>query len=118
MEERFCEECGERLIGRSDKKFCSTACRTSYHNAQARKRYGYSGRINSLLKRNHSILMDSLSKGNTLIGKEELAERMFSFENYTSLQKKPFRRKVYKCYDISYVRTLSGDIRIKAGPNR
>lgn len=115
MEERYCAECGERLVGRSDKRFCSTACRTSFHNAQARKRYGCSGRVNSLLRRNHAILWDAISKGRSIICRQELEERMFSFDNYTSLQRKPFRRKVYKCFDISYVRTRSGDIVIKDG---
>lgn len=104
------------MVGRSDKRFCSTACRTSFHNAQARRRYGCSGRVNSLLKRNHSILFDSLSKGDRIIRKEELDEKMFSFENYTSLRKRPFHRKVYMCYDISYIRTMAGDIIIKNGP--
>lgn len=27
-----CLECNERILGRSDKKFCSDACRSSFHN--------------------------------------------------------------------------------------
>ena len=29
-----CLECGEKIIGRSDKKFCNDACRNSYNNKQ------------------------------------------------------------------------------------
>ncbi|HRZ33187.1 MAG TPA: DUF2116 family Zn-ribbon domain-containing protein, partial [Flavobacterium sp.] len=27
-----CLECGEKIIGREDKKFCSDGCRNSYNN--------------------------------------------------------------------------------------
>jgi hypothetical protein len=30
---KFCLNCNEKLVGRTDKKFCSDYCRTHYHNA-------------------------------------------------------------------------------------
>lgn len=32
IEEKTCLECGEKIIGRADKKFCSDQCRISYNN--------------------------------------------------------------------------------------
>ncbi len=32
--QRHCTECGQRLAGRSDKKFCNDQCRTAWHNKQ------------------------------------------------------------------------------------
>jgi len=31
-QQRNCPECGEKIIGRADKKFCSDQCRNSYNN--------------------------------------------------------------------------------------
>lgn len=31
--EKNCPECGDKIIGRADKKFCSDACRNAYNNA-------------------------------------------------------------------------------------
>ena len=30
--EKLCPECGTKIVGRIDKKFCSDACRNSYNN--------------------------------------------------------------------------------------
>ena len=30
--EKNCLECGTRIIGRADKKFCNDSCRNSYNN--------------------------------------------------------------------------------------
>jgi predicted nucleic acid-binding Zn ribbon protein len=31
---RFCLECGKRIVGRADKKFCDDACRNDFNNKQ------------------------------------------------------------------------------------
>ena len=32
VDERKCKECGKKLTGRSDQKFCSDASRIAFHN--------------------------------------------------------------------------------------
>jgi predicted nucleic acid-binding Zn ribbon protein len=32
MEQRVCKECGHKLSGRKDQKFCSDYCRNSFNN--------------------------------------------------------------------------------------
>lgn len=114
MEKRYCLECGKGFYGRSDKRFCSDACRNSYHNSVSRQSKAYSYRINSLLQRNHSILEECLSNGKTRLGRAEMAEKMFS-ERYCTACSGGFpRRRVYTCYDISYTFEGRRGIRILA----
>ena len=112
MEERYCLECGERFSGRTDKRFCSDACRNYYHNAISRQSKAYSYKINSILHRNHSILSDSLSSGKSRIGPEEMEEKNFQARFHTASYRKPLSRRVYKCYDISYTIDSRKGVRI------
>lgn len=36
--ERVCPVCGERIVGRSDKKFCGDECRVYHHNRIKREK--------------------------------------------------------------------------------
>lgn len=36
--QRTCPVCGEKIVGRSDKKFCCDECRAYYHNLRYRER--------------------------------------------------------------------------------
>lgn len=102
MEKRYCLECGEGFWGRSDKRFCCDACRNSYHNAISRQSKAYSYKINSILHRNHSILSESLQSGKLQLDRKEMEEKQFAARFHTASKRKPLRRTVYTCYDISY----------------
>ena len=55
-DKKECIECHEPFQGRSDKKFCSPACKDNYYNklkAQTKKEIGI---IDSALKRNQRII--------------------------------------------------------------
>jgi hypothetical protein len=47
---RFCLDCQEPLIGRSDKKFCNDACRSNFNNKLKTQDQNYVRRINAILK--------------------------------------------------------------------
>jgi len=51
MEERYCLECGEPLIGRSDKKFCDDQCRNAYNNKLNRDHINLYRNINNKLRK-------------------------------------------------------------------
>jgi Uncharacterized protein containing a Zn-ribbon (DUF2116). len=36
---KYCPVCGNKIVGRSDKKFCTDKCRTFYHNEKYRQDY-------------------------------------------------------------------------------
>ncbi|MDA0701009.1 MAG: DUF2116 family Zn-ribbon domain-containing protein [Bacteroidetes bacterium] len=35
---KICQECGHKLIGSEDKKFCDDGCRNQFHNNRYRQR--------------------------------------------------------------------------------
>lgn len=103
MEKRHCLECGVEFSGRSDKRFCSDACRNCWHNSASRQSKAYSYRINSLLHRNHSILSECRSSGRSRIKRKEMEEKLFSERYFTACSRRLLGRPVYMCYDISYM---------------
>src|SRR3546814_11771683 len=82
--ERKCQECGEPVAGRSDKKFCSDQCRTSYHNRVNSSANQLLRQINRILKRNRRILVALNDTGKTIVPVQRLLERGFDFRYFTN----------------------------------
>ncbi|MGL6038641.1 MAG: hypothetical protein ACRC0E_07115 [Soonwooa sp.] len=80
-----CLECGEKIVGRSDKKFCSDACRNSYNNRINKDTTNLMRNINYQLRKNHRILTDCNIDGKTKILKSKLLALGFSFEYFTQM---------------------------------
>ncbi|MDN3692864.1 hypothetical protein QWZ06_11525 [Chryseobacterium tructae] len=97
-----CLECGEKIIGRSDKKFCNDACRNAYNNKQNKDSSNLMRNINNKLRKNYRILVEVNIDGKTKIAKSKLESIGFDFEYFTNV-------KVYKngseykfIYDYGY----------------
>ncbi|WP_288457885.1 hypothetical protein [uncultured Chryseobacterium sp.] len=97
-----CLECGEKIIGRSDKKFCNDACRNAYNNKQNKDSSNLMRNINNKLRKNYRILTEVNTEGKTKIAKSKLDGLGFDFDYITNL-------KVYKngseyrfIYDYGY----------------
>ncbi len=102
MEEKFCLECGEKLVGRIDKKFCNDTCRNAYNNKQVSDSSRLVRRINRILKSNHKILEEMNPKGKTITLKEQLLNRGFNFKYHTNTYTTREGRIYYYCYDLGY----------------
>ena len=57
-EHRKCAECGDKLVGRADQKFCSDNCRNAFNNRQNSDANNLVRNINNTLRRNRRILHD------------------------------------------------------------
>jgi hypothetical protein len=97
-----CLECGEKIIGRSDKKFCNDACRNAYNNKQNKDSSNLMRNINNKLRKNYRILTEVNTDGKTKVAKSKLDGLGFDFDYITNL-------KVYKngseykfIYDYGY----------------
>lgn len=97
-----CLECGEKIIGRSDKKFCNDACRNAYNNKQNKDSTNLMRNINNKLRKNYRILVETNIDGKTKIARSKLESLGFDFDYFTNL-------KVYKngseykfIYDYGY----------------
>lgn len=84
-----CIECGEKIIGRSDKKFCNDACRNAYNNKQNKDSSNLMRNVNNKLRKNYRILNEINIEGKTKIPKSKLDGLGFDFNYFTNI-------KVYK----------------------
>lgn len=101
--ERYCPECGERIIGRSDKKFCSDQCRTSHHNRLNSGHIGLMRNINAALRRNRQILIDLNPDGKIKLPLKKLLEKGFDLEHFTSIYQTRSGSLYRYCYEQGYL---------------
>ena len=62
---KLCPECGDKIIGRADKKFCCDACRNSHNNALNKDSKNLVRNINNRLRKNYRILESLNPDGKT-----------------------------------------------------
>jgi hypothetical protein len=107
--ERKCLECGDLLHGRTDKKFCSDACRNTYHNKlKSVAESHYVRKVNGILKRNRNIMAGLNPDGKVRLHKSRLFKKGFDFEFITNLYTTKTGTVYYFCYDQGYL-PLEGD---------
>ncbi len=83
--ERVCLDCGARLLGRSDKKFCSDQCRNNYNNRLNRDQNNYVRNVHAQLRRNRRVLADLYDDGHRRIHHDALIARGYNFTFFTHL---------------------------------
>lgn len=102
--ERRCLECNDVLHGRTDKKFCSDACRNACNN---KKRSvpgnGYVRKVNGILGRNRNIMAALNPSGKTRVHRAKLIKRGFDFRFVTNLYGTRSGTVYYFCYDYGYL---------------
>lgn len=104
-----CMDCGDPLHGRSDKKFCSDACRNSYNNKQHKDQTNLMRNINNKLRKNFRILSElSFSDGKAKTHKNSLMASGFDFEFFTNLKTYKNGSQYVFVYDYGY-KILDGD---------
>ena len=70
-----CLECGEKIIGRVDKKFCSDPCRNSYNNRLNKDSSNLIRNTNNLLRKNYRILQELNPDQKATVPKAKMAEK-------------------------------------------
>ncbi len=104
MSETSCLECGEKLIGRVDKKYCSDHCRNAYNNKLNKDSKNLVRNINNRLRKNYRILDSFILKdGKTTTTKMRLIDRGFDFEYITNLYTTKKGSTYYFLYDLGYL---------------
>ncbi|WP_034260191.1 hypothetical protein [Altibacter lentus] len=100
---RTCPECGTKIIGRADKKFCSDACRNAHNNSLNKDSKNLVRTINNRLRKNYRILEKLNSKDKTKVTKERLLRVGFSFDYFTSIYTTKTGSVYYYLYDQGYL---------------
>lgn len=101
--EKTCPECGEKVVGRIDKKFCSDYCRNAYNNKINKDSKKLIRNINNRLRKNYRILdeMNPVTKPKTT--KMRLMDKGFDFEFFTSIYTTKSGSTYYFIYDLGYL---------------
>lgn len=97
-----CLECNTPMKGRSDKKFCSDACRVYYHNNLSADYSALKRKVHIVLNQNRKILKRQIDKGMKTIGKTELASLDFNFDYHTSIFLSSNSKTYYYSYDYGF----------------
>jgi len=101
--EKVCLECGGKISGRADKKFCSDQCRVSYNNKLNRDETAYMNNVTNVLRKNRRVLLELNTTGKTKVNRDKLNEKGFDFNYFTS-QYKTKDGSVYNfCYEQGYL---------------
>lgn len=98
-----CLECGEEITPpyRSDKVFCTPACRSRYHNRKVHAIRLSHNHVMSAINKNYEIL-DTLLRRNVCVAElNELILSGFSPEFVTGYRRVG-KRVIYSCYEIQY----------------
>ena len=105
-----CPECGDKLKGRADKKFCSDACRNAYNNKLNSDANSLVRNTNNALRKNRRILESFWIDGNdyTTVTLAQLSKEAFDFNYCTQVHTTKTGNVYYYMYDYGY-RKLEDD---------
>jgi predicted nucleic acid-binding Zn ribbon protein len=105
---KVCLECGEKIVGREDKKFCSDGCRNAYNNKINKDSTNYMRNINNKLRKNYRILSDLNAEGKSKTTKTKLLSKGFDFDFFTNILNTGTGNTYFFVYDQGY-RYLDND---------
>lgn len=94
---RNCLQCGHKLFGRRDKKFCNDFCRNTFNNQLNKENVEVIRITNNRLKKNHKILKNLMDTKKESFTRTELELLGFDFNLVTSfdMNNGVIFRKVY-----------------------
>ena len=100
---KTCLECGEKIVGREDKKFCSDGCRNSYNNKINKDSTNFMRNVNNKLRKNYRILSALNVDGKSKTTRAKLLSKGFDFEFFTNILNTKTGNTYYFVYDQGYL---------------
>lgn len=102
---KHCKLCRKEFIGRSDKVFCSIACKNDYNVQLRRVTSKASKKIDEILHRNRSILLEIMGKHKIQItvDRMDLDKKKFNFSYMTGYSINKQGKTYHHIYDFSYM---------------
>jgi hypothetical protein len=100
---RLCKCCNEPFKGRTDKQFCSNECRNQFHNKELAEKEIDVKRINSILRKNRSILRNLSPTGKTTVRREYLEMQGFDMNYFTHVYLTKANNIYRFCYEWGYI---------------
>lgn len=104
METRYCPDCNSKIVGRSDKKFCSDACRNNFNNRLNSDSTAFVRNINNILRKNRRILQGLIKNddGKANIPIKKLTSQGFSFDYFTHIINTKTGNTYFFCYEYGF----------------
>lgn len=106
---KSCLECGEKIVGREDKKFCSDGCRNAYNNKINKDSTNFMRNINNKLRKNYRILSELNVEGKSKTTRAKLLSKGFDFDFFTNILNTKSGNTYHFLYDQGYL-PLENDI--------
>jgi predicted nucleic acid-binding Zn ribbon protein len=101
--EKKCLECGDKIRGRADKKFCSDSCRNNYNNKFNKDTKNLMRNIHNALRKNYRILESLNPEEKTKTTRDKLLKLGFNFDYFTSIYTTKAGTVYYFVYDQGYL---------------
>jgi predicted nucleic acid-binding Zn ribbon protein len=102
-EEKVCQECGTKIIGRADKKFCSDQCRVSHNNRLNSNETNFMRNVNNVLRKNRRILIELNTSGKSKVTRDMLHRQGFDFNLFTGTYTTKEGAVYHYCYEQGYL---------------
>lgn len=100
---KTCLECGEKIVGREDKKFCSDGCRNAYNNKINKDSTNFMRNVNNKLRKNYRILTTLNVDGKSKTTRAKLLSKGFDFEFFTNILQTKTGNTYHFLYDQGYL---------------
>ena len=101
---KSCPECGKDLVGRVDKKFCSSYCKSAFHYQKNRdNEKNLFRKIDDQLKLNRRILKEYNKGGKATVRKELLLKEGFTPQYFTHYWKNSKGDVYLFCYEYGFI---------------
>lgn len=113
--QRSCRMCKSEFNGRADKVFCSVTCKSQYHMKLNKVTLDAASRIDGILHRNRSILLEIMGKeGNEKrVNRSILDSKKFNFSYVTQLYMGAHDQIVSFVYDFSWILSKDQEVLIR-----
>ncbi|RDI56588.1 hypothetical protein [Flavobacterium glaciei] len=100
---KTCLECGEKIVGREDKKFCSDGCRNAFNNKINKDSTNFMRNVNNKLRKNYRILSEINTEGKSKTTRAKLLSKGFDFDFFTNILNTKTGNTYYFLYDQGYM---------------
>jgi len=106
--------CSKKVVGRSDKLFCSVKCKSSYHRKLRRKTKLIAITIDEILHRNRSILYEIIGDVATkkMVSRIVLEKKKFQFIYHTHTHKNKYGKTYFYVYDLAWMSFSNNEVLI------
>lgn len=102
----LCRLCKTKFTGRSDKSFCSVKCKSSYHHKLRAVTNSATTKIDKILHRNRSILLEVMGKNSAQkrIRSIDLDRKKFNYNYITKYTVNKNGKTYHHVYDFAWMR--------------